>query len=128
MALAQAMALLRKAAPLAAKQLPKLWPLLLESKNRQWVMETVADLASQSPKRRLRARIELTAALADEVGAQATSDGARARAEDWARRARNLLHRLDMPVAGRQARVAHRRSIRSRLEVLQAEMNDYLGG
>ncbi|HET7276043.1 MAG TPA: hypothetical protein VFI91_12815 [Longimicrobiaceae bacterium] len=123
----QVLKLLAKAGPLAAKQLPKLWPLLLETKNRKRVMEMARDLASQSPRRRLRARIDLTAALAEDIAAQAKTDEEREKAQDWSRRARNLARRLDMPVVGRQSKREHRHSIEEQLAALQAEMNDYLG-
>ena len=54
---------LRKGGPALIKQLPKLWPLLLESNNHKTVMEFMSDLASQSPTKRLRARVELTAEM-----------------------------------------------------------------
>ena len=120
--------LLGRAGPVIARQLPKLWPLLLEKRNRERVMEAARDLASQSPKRRLRARITLTATLADEVAAHPdSSDVDRKHAQDWARRARNLSTRLEMPVAGRQEKAAHRQSIREQLNDLQAEMDARLG-
>lgn len=126
MALARALALLAKAGPQAAKQLPKLWPLLLESKNRERLAELAKELASASPTKRLRARVELTAALTDEIASDATSDADRVQAEAWALRARNLTRKLNMPVAGRQAKAAHRRSIKDQLDTLQSEMNEHL--
>ncbi|MGZ5417103.1 MAG: hypothetical protein ACXWDI_07980 [Nocardioides sp.] len=124
----QMLALLGKTGPAAAKQLPRLWPLLLETKNRERVMEAAKDVASQSPKRRLRGRIEFTAAIADDIAAHPdSSDVDKRLAEDWARRARNLSRRLDMPVVGRQEKSEHRRSLREQLKSLQAEMNAHLG-
>ena len=124
MAWVQMLALLGKAGPAAAKTLPKLWPLLLEQKNRERVMAAAADLASQSPTRRLRGRIDLTATLADEIASHPeTSESDKAIARAWAKRARNLTLRLEMPVAGRRQKATHRRSIRGQLEELQAEMN-----
>ena len=126
MALGRVLALLAKTGPQAAKQLPKLWPLLLESKNRERIGEFGKDLASASPTKRLRARVELTAALADEIASDAASEADRLRAEAWALRARNLTRKLNMPVAGRQAKIEHRRSIKQHLESLQTEMNGHL--
>jgi hypothetical protein len=118
---------LRKAGPAAVKQLPKLWPLLLEKKNREKLVEAIRDLASQSPAKRLRARVKLTAALADDVAERSSTEEERARARDWSKRANNLLLRLDMPVQGRAAKAAHRTSVREQLEVLQQEMDNHLG-
>lgn len=126
MAWVQAMQLLRKAGPVVTKQLPKLWPLLLESRNRQRVMEAARDLASQSPTRRLRARVTLTAEMADGFGAKAKTAEDKALAEEWVRRANNIVLRLDMPVAGRQAKAEHRQAVGAQLEALQAEMNSHL--
>jgi len=126
MAWGQVLAMLAKAGPQVAKQLPKLWPLLLESKNRERLGEFFLDLANASPARRLRARLELTAALADEIGQSATSDTEREQAEGWSHRARNLILRQNMPVAGHRAKSAHRRSIKEQLDALQTEMNDHL--
>jgi hypothetical protein len=111
----QLLAALRKGGPMLAKQLPKLWPLLLESSNRKKVVEAASDLASQSPTKRLRARVELTAELADAMVKDSESGEDVERAADWARRARNLLRRLDMPVEGRKAKSAHRMSIREQM-------------
>jgi hypothetical protein len=126
MAWGQVLAMLAKAGPQAAKQLPKLWPLLLESKNRERLSEFLVDLASASPTKRLRARVELTAALADEIASDAANEASRQQAEAWAVRARNLTRKLNMPVAGRKAKMDHRRSIKAHLETLQKEMNEYL--
>ena len=127
MAWTQLFTLAGKAAPALAKQLPKPWPLLLESKNRQKLMEVAGDLASQSPRKRLEGRIELTAALADGLAEKTTNDEERALAEDWARRARNLKIRLEMPVHDRRVRKEHRASIQAQLHKLQVEMNAHLG-
>jgi uncharacterized protein YerC len=123
MAWAQIAGLLGKAGPQVAKQLPKLWPMLLESKNREKLGGFFVDLTNNSPAKRLRARVELTAALADTIAEQAKTQEEGAEAEAWSRRARNLLRRLDMPVAGRKAKTAHRHAIREQLETLQEEMN-----
>jgi hypothetical protein len=126
MAWGQVLAFLAKAGPQVAKQLPKLWPLLLESKNRERLGEFFVDLASASPTKRLRARVELTAALADEIASDAKTEDSRQQAEAWALRARNLTRKLNMPVAGRNAKLEHRRSIKQHLETLQKEMNEHL--
>jgi len=126
MAWTQFFALAGKAAPALAKQLPKLWPLLLESKNRQKLMEVAGDLASQSPRKRLEGRIELTAALADGLAGKADSDEERTLAADWARRSRNLKIRLEMPIKDRKTRKEHRESIQAQLDELQVEMNAHL--
>ena len=127
MAVTQILSIVRKAFPVIAKQLPRLWPLLLETKNRQRLVEAGKDLASQSPVRRLRGRIEVTATIADGIAADAKTDDERRRADEWVRRAKNLSRRLDMPVAGHADRSAHRASIQQQLDGLQKEMNDYLG-
>ena len=118
---------LRKGGPALVKQLPKLWPLLLESSNRKKLKEVISDLASQSPTKRLRARVEITAELAESMAKDADSAKDLERATDWAKRARNLHLRLDMPVQGHKAKSEHRASIRAQLDALQAEMNDHLG-
>jgi hypothetical protein len=122
------LALVTKAGPWLIKQLPKLWPLLLETKNREKLQEITKDLASNSPSRRLRAKVELTATLAERMVAEAESEDEKQRAQAWSRQARNLTIRLDMPVIGREAKRSHRQSIAQQLEELQADMNRYLAG
>ncbi len=124
----QVVNVIRKALPVIAKQLPKLWPLLLEKKNRERIVEAGKDLASQSPTRRLRARIEVTAVLADQIAAEAKTDDERQHAEDWARRARNLSRKLEMPMQGRDTKAQHRATVAAQLDDLQAEMNAGLDG
>lgn len=120
--------LVAKAAPALLKQAPKLWPLLLESRNRQWLVDTARQLANLSPQHRLRGRAEVTAALAEGLEERATdADEARV-AADWARRARNLALRLDVPVTGREAGKRHRDDVARRLDDLQQEMNRHLEG
>lgn len=116
----------RKALPALAKQLPKLWPLLLESKNREKIGDLARDLAAQSPKRRLGAKIRITQSLADTIGEKATTESERSRAEAWRSRAQKMLVRLDMPVAGVKDRRRHRSQIRHDLAELHAEMNEAL--
>ena len=120
------LALLTKAGPWLIKQLPKLWPLLLEAKNRERLQEIAKDLASNSPLRRLRAKVELTATLAERMVEQADSEDERQRAHAWSRQARNLTIRLDMPVIGREAKRSHRQSVAQQLEELQADMDQNL--
>jgi hypothetical protein len=118
--------LLTKAGPWFVKQLPKLWPLLLEAKNRERVLAAVQNLASQSPTKRLKAKVEVTAVIAEQLGTKATSDDERQRAAAWSVQARNLALRLDMPMTDRQARRAHRASIEQQLVALQTEMDRWL--
>ena len=118
---------LSKGGPALAKQLPKLWPLLLEPSNRKKLMAFTSDLTNQSPTKRLRARVDLTAELAEAMAKDADAAEDLERATDWAKRARNLHLRLDMPVQGHKAKSEHRASIRAQLVALQAEMNDHLG-
>jgi arginine/lysine/ornithine decarboxylase len=123
----QVLQIVRKGGPSLAKQLPKLWPLLLESKNREKVGEIARDLASQSPTKRLRARVELTAQMAEGISKDASTEEEEARATEWAQRSRNLTRRLDMPIEGRKAKAEHRESVKEQLDALQAEMNAHLG-
>jgi hypothetical protein len=116
-----------KAAPAIAKQLPKLLPLLLDESNRQRLFEAGRNVASKSPTRRLRGRVEVTATLAEGIATDARTDEERVTAEDWVRKSHNLARRLDMPVAGRNEKAAHRASISDQLQTLQNEMNDHLG-
>ena len=117
---------LQKAIPVLAKQLPKLWPLLLESKNREKLMSLGRDLASASPKRKLAARMEATAMLAEAVAQKADTDEERSRAADWQKRARKMQVRLDMPVEGGKDRRAHRKALHEDLGALHAEMSETL--
>lgn len=115
-------------APVVAKQLPRLWPLLLESRNREKVTGLLRELADRSPAKRLQARLELTAALAERIGEEAESPREKEQAADWRDRARNLQRRVDMPVGGVRAKAAHRRAVRAQLDALHAEMDAHLGG
>ena len=121
-------AILTKAGPWFIKQLPKLWPLLLDAKNREKFMEAAQNVASNSPSKRLAAKAELTAEIANTIAKDASSETERARAEGWAAQARNLVLRLAMPVPDRQARRAHRRRVQAELEQLQREMDGHLRG
>lgn len=116
----------KQALPFLAKQLPRLWPLLLESKNREKVRGLVRDMASSSPKTKLRARLEATELLAETVADQAASPEERERATQWQHRANRMRVRLEMPVAGVKARQQHRRTLRHDLERLHEEMSEAL--
>jgi len=118
--------LLRRGGPALLKLLPKLWPLLLESKNRQALVSAAKDLASLSPEKRLRGQAEGTHAVAKELASDASEPADRARAEDWAGGARDLIHQLKMPATGREARTRRRSSVRTQLDELQAEMQQHL--
>ncbi|WP_147543670.1 hypothetical protein [Aeromicrobium massiliense] len=117
-----------KYGPLAAKQLPRLWPLLLESRNRERVTGMLRDLSDKSPAKRLDARLDLTAALAEQIGQEARTPQEREQADAWRDRARNLQRRAEVPVGGVRSRAAHRRSVREQLAALHAEMDAHLGG
>lgn len=114
------------AAPFIAKQVPKLWPLLLESKNREKLADVAKDLASKSPTRKLHGQIELTALQADTFGNSADSAGERELAHRWAKKARHLKIQLDMPMVDRKTAKAHKASIRQQLGELQADINAHL--
>lgn len=122
------LAMLRKGGPALLKMLPKLWPLLLDRKNRKALVGAARDLASLSPERRLRGGVEGTLAVAEHLVVEASSDPERERAQTWVTRAKHLLHQLDMPVTGRSARTRRRKSVGHQLEALQAEMEDHLRG
>lgn len=127
-ALQALLVLLQKALPALAKQLPKLWPLLLETKNREKLMSLGRDLASTSPKRKLAARMEATELLAEAVAEKAEADNERSRASDWQKRARKMRVRLDMPVEGAKARRTHRKTLHEDLRELHEEMSQALRG
>lgn len=118
--------LLQKALPLLAKHLPKLWPLLLESKNREKLRSLAGDLSSASPKRKLAGRMDVTEMLAQRLQEEAETEQERQRAGEWQSRARKMRARLDMPVEGLQARRAHRASLHDDLAALHTEMSDAL--
>ena len=120
------MPLVTKAGPWLIKQLPKLWPLLLDPKNRERVTDAMQNLASRSPGRRLKAQVDLTAVIAERTAQEAESEPERVRAMEWSRRARNLSLRLDMPTADRQLRRAQTKSVEEQLTSLHTEMDEYL--
>lgn len=121
-------AILTKAGPWFIKQLPKLWPLLLDAKNRERFLEAAQNLTSNSPANRLRAKADLTAEIADTIAKDAGSESQQVRAQGWSQRARNLGLRLAMPVPDRSARRLHRRRVQAELGELQREMDRHLGG
>jgi hypothetical protein len=115
-----------KSLPTLAKHLPKLWPLLLESRNREKIMELSRELASSSPSRKLAAKMELTGALAETMAEQAQTDAERAQALDWQTRAARMRIRLDMPIDGVRAKREHRAQLREDLHLLHDEMSQSL--
>lgn len=124
---AQLLALLRKGGPQLLKNLPKLWPLLLDPKARSSLLGAAQDLASQSPTKRLRGRVDATIVVAQGIAAEASDESERELAERWVRRGKNLSRKLDMPVAGRKAKASNRDSVKSQLSDLQEEMENHLG-
>lgn len=123
------MAALTKAGPWFVKQSPRLWPLLVDGKNREYLLAAVNGLASQSPAKRLRSQVELTAAIADNMASEAASEKDSELARTWSQQARNLLLRLDMPIAaGRKEKRTHMKSVRAQLANLQREMDSHLEG
>lgn len=125
-ALQGVLVVLQKALPALAKQLPKLWPLLLESKNREKLMSLARDIASASPKRKLAARMDVTELLAQRLAEEAEDEQQRQRAAEWQSRARKMRARLDMPVEGVKARRAHRAALHDDLAALHEEMSESL--
>ena len=122
----EALKLLQKALPALAKQLPKLWPLLLEARNREKLMAILRDLASASPQRKLAARMEATELLAEKLSEEAEDEQERQRATEWRSRARKMRARLDMPVEGVKARREHRASLHDDMAALHKEMSEAL--
>ncbi len=118
--------LLKTALPFLAKNLPKLWPLLLESKNRDRIVELTRGVASATPSGRLGGKMELTEALAEGLAERAEDQVEAARARSWQRRARNMRTRLDMPISGRQQKRVHRAALEADLNALHQEISDAL--
>lgn len=121
-----ALALLKKTVPFIAKNAPKLWPLLLDAKNREKVIGLAREIAASSPKRKLGAKIEVTELLARSMADQAGTEPERVRAEAWQRRAHKMRIRLDMPVEGTSARRRHRAALRHDLGRLHDEITEAL--
>lgn len=118
--------LFKTALPFLAKQLPKLWPLLLETKNRDKLMELARSASSASPSRRLAGKLELTEELAKSLAERGDSQDEAQRARSWQRRAHNMRVRLDMPISGRQQKRAHRRALEEDLNTLHQEISEAL--
>ena len=113
--------------PALLKQLPKLWPLLLESKNRQAILLAARDLASFTPDKRLRGAVDGTLAVAQGLATEVSDATERSKADVWARRAKDLGRQLDLPVVGRDTRRQRRASVARQLKALQAQMSAHLG-
>lgn len=118
--------LLLRYGPVLAKQLPKLAFLLTDARTRERLLGLAQDVASRSPTRRIRARVDATAIMAESYAAQADTDTEREMALGWARRARRLAARAAVPVDGRAQKKAHLEEVRARLEELQSEINTSL--
>lgn len=121
------LAAITRGGPALLKQLPKLWPLLLETKNRQAILLAARDLASFTPDKRLRGAVDGTMAVAQGLAADASDESERAKADAWVRRAKDLGRQLDLPVVGRDARTKRRASVARQLSALQGEINVHLG-
>jgi hypothetical protein len=124
---AQLLDLLKRGGPQLLRQLPKLWPMLLEPKTRRMLIDVASDVASQSPAKRLRGRIDGTCAVAEGFLVEAEDPDEKQVAEGWVKRARNLRRQLDVPVQGRSARRVRRGAVADQLGQLQEEMQRRLG-
>lgn len=113
--------LVAKALPFIAKQLPKLWPLLLDAKNRDLVMTYAKDLADKSPRRRLAANIALTEDLARSMAERAVTPTEQEQARRWQRRAAAMHDRLALPVMSDKR--AYRAQLQADLTSLHDEMS-----
>ena len=116
--------LLKNALSLIVRQLPKLWPLLLEAKNRELVMKYSRDLADKAPGRRLAAHVNMTVELAGAMVTRAGTEAERAQAQAWTRRATALRDRLALPVLDHKR--DHRKMLEADLKALHAEMSQSL--
>ena len=125
-ALQGVLVIVQRTLPALARHLPKLWPLLLESKNREKLTSLARDLASASPKRKLAARMDVTELLAQRLAEEAEDEQERSRAAEWQTRARKMRARLDMPVEGVRPRRAHRAALHDDLAALHTEMSEAL--
>lgn len=126
----QLLLLLRAGGPKLLSALPKLWPVLLDAKIRAGLLDAGKNLASRSPMKRLHAQVDATIAIAEGYAGDAARDGDEAedaKAQEWARRGRNLARRLDMPMRGPAAR-ENRRAVKTQLADLQAEMASAFDG
>jgi len=120
------LSLLRRSGPPLLKLLPKLWPLLLEQKNRDTLVAALKNAASRSPDRRLRGRLEGTVEVARAKAARAATDDERAVAGEWIRRGEDLVAQLDIPAGSRQARADRRSRLSRDLDRLHQEMESRL--
>jgi len=91
------LAAISRGGPELLKQLPRLWPLLLESNNRQAIFLAAKDLASLTPDKRLRGAVDGTLSVAQGLVADAGDESERAQAEAWVRSAKGLGRQLDLP-------------------------------
>lgn len=120
------LAVLRRGGPVVIKQLPKLWPLLLEQKNRDTLVAALRNAASRSPDRRLRGRVDGTVAVARDKAERARTDDEREVAQSWIRRGEDLAAQLDIPAGSREARANRRSRLSGQLDRLQEEMESRL--
>ncbi len=107
--------------PLLVKQVPRLWPLLLETKNRELVAKYAKGLADRSPGRRLATKIDLTADLAASMAERASTTEEAERARLWQKRASAMRDRLALPVT--TDRKGHRATLSADLQALHDEMS-----
>lgn len=114
-------AVVTKALPFIMRQVPKLWPLLLDPKNRDVVMRYAKDLADRSPGRRLAANIRLTEDLAASMARRAGTPEEADRARVWQRRAAHMRDRYALPVMGDKR--AHLAALEADLTALHEEMS-----
>ena len=122
------LSLLRRGGPPLLKLLPKLWPLLLEQKNRDALVAALKNAASRSPDRRLRGRVEGTVEVARAKAERAETDEERAVAQEWIRRGEDLVAQLDIPARSRTARADRRSTLSAELDRLHQEMESRLSG
>ena len=114
-------AIVTKTIPFLVKQLPKLWPLLLDAKNREIVMGYAKDIADRSPQRRLAAKIDLTVALSESMAERATTTEDQDQARRWQKRAAAMRDRLALPVMTDKR--THRAALAADLQSLHEEMS-----
>ncbi len=112
------------AVPFLMKQLPKLWPLLLDPKNRDLVRKYAIDLSSKAPGRKLAAKIDLTSDLAQSMAERATTPAEAHRAQAWQKRAAAMRDRLALPVVADKRK--HRADLEADLRALHDEMSEVL--
>jgi hypothetical protein len=118
--------LLKQAGPTLLKEVPKLWPLLLDKKVREQLIAAARNAAAQSPDKRLRGRLDGTVAVARGIAEGASDTAEQAIAQGWASRAVNLTLALDLPVDGQRNRAARRKIVKEKLAALLREMEEHL--